>query len=161
MTYDIYAVENNAFIPDVEVKIVDEYDEGKKSIWFFWRGKQQWLELSKDNSYNDGNWLITDTEYTPDFQEWLDENLENYDSLESLFGSVSNNPSNKQVYFVVAVEFDENGSPFTAFLDDERAKAVFGGADVWNTKTEEWESVDDDNNGIYHLGCQFVNDLIK
>ncbi len=158
MTYDIYATPNNAFIPDVEVKIVDEYDEGKKSIWFFWRGKQQWVEMTIQD---DGFYLITDNEYTDEFQSWLDENLENHDSLESMFEGVSNNPSNKQVYFVVAVEFDENGSPFTAFLDDERAKAVFGGADVWNTKTEEWESVDDDNNGIYHLGCQFVNDLIK
>ena len=162
MTYDIYATPNNAFIPDVEIKSVEDYaDNQKRSVAFLWRGTKQWLELSKDNSYNDGNWLITDTEYTPDFQEWLDENLENYDSLESLFGSVSNNPSNKQVYFVVAVEFDENGSPFTAFLDDERAKAVFGGADVWNTKTEEWESVGDDNNGIYDNGYQFVKALIK
>jgi hypothetical protein len=158
MTYDIYAVENNAFIPDVEVKIVDEYDEGKKSIWFFWRGKQQWVEMTIQD---DGFYLITDNEYTDEFQSWLDENLENYDSLESMFEGVSNNPSNKQVYFVVAVEFDENGSPFTAFLDDERAKAVFGGADVWNTKTEEWESVGDDNNGIYDNGYQFVKALIK
>jgi hypothetical protein len=158
MTYDIYSVPNNAFIPDVEVKIVDEYDEGKKNIWFFWRGKQQWVEMTIQD---DGFYLITDNEYTDEFQSWLDENLENHDSLESMFEGVSNNPSNKQVYFVVAVEFDENGSPFTAFLDDERAKAVFGGADVWNTKTEEWESVGDDNNGIYDLGYQFVKALIK
>jgi hypothetical protein len=158
MTYDIYATPNNAFIPDVEVKIVDEYDEGKKSIWFFWRGKQQWVEMTIQD---DGFYLITDNEYTDEFQSWLDENLENHDSLESMFEGVSNNPSNKQVYFVVAVEFDENGSPFTAFLDDERAKAVFGGADVWNTKTEEWESVGDDNNGIYDNGYQFVKALIK
>ena len=158
MTYDIYATPNNAFIPDVEVRIVDEYDEGKKSIWFFWRGKQQWVEMTIQD---DGFYLITDNEYTDEFQSWLDENLENHDSLESMFEGVSNNPSNKQVYFVVAVEFDENGSPFTAFLDDERAKAVFGGADVWNTKTEEWESVGDDNNGIYDNGYQFVKALIK
>lgn len=158
MTYDIYATPNNAFIPDVEVKIVDEYDEGKKSIWFFWRGVKQWVEMTIQD---DGFYLITDSEYTDEFQSWLDKNLENHDSLESMFEGVSNSPKDKQVYFVVAVEFDENGSPFTAFLDDERAKAVFGGADVWNTKTEEWESVGDDNNGLYDNGYQFVQALIK
>ena len=158
MTYDIYATPNNAFIPDVEVKIVDEYDEGKKSIWFFWRGVKQWVEMTIQD---DGFYLITDSEYTDEFQSWLDENLENHDSLESMFEGVSNSPKDKQVYFVVAVEFDENGSPFTAFLDDERAKAVFGGADVWNTKSDEWESVGDDNNGIYDNGYQFLKALIK
>ena len=52
----------------------------------------------------------------------------------------------KQVYFVVAVSFDDNGKPTTASLDDERALAVFDGADVWNATTEEWQDLGEDNN---------------
>jgi hypothetical protein len=159
MTYDIYATPNNAFIPDVEIKSVEDYaDNQKRSVAFLWRGTKQWLELSKDNSYNDGNWLITDTEYTPDFQEWLDENLENYDSLESLFGMEF--PTTKQFYFVVAVEMN-NGKPTTTFLDDERADALFDGADVWNTQSEEWESVGGDNYSLYDNAYQHLKALIK
>ena len=35
MAYDIYSKPNNAFIPDVEVRIVDEYDEGKRAFGSF------------------------------------------------------------------------------------------------------------------------------
>jgi hypothetical protein len=159
MTYDIYATPNNAFIPDVEIKSVEDYaDNQKRSVAFLWRGTKQWLELSKDNSYNDGNWLITDTEYTPDFEEWLDENLENYDSLESLFSMEF--PTTKQFYFVVAVEMN-NGKPTTTFIDDERADALFDGADVWDTQSEEWESVGGDNHFVYHNAYQHLKALIK
>jgi hypothetical protein len=44
MTYDIYAVENNAFIPDVEIKIVEDYaDNKKRSVWFFWLIKEKYM----------------------------------------------------------------------------------------------------------------------
>jgi hypothetical protein len=33
----------------------------------------------------DGYWLITETTYTDEFQEWLDEYLDEYDSLEYMF----------------------------------------------------------------------------
>lgn len=157
MTYDIYATPNNAFIPDVEVRIIDDFDDKTKNVWFSWRGDRQFLKMEIQD---DGHFLITDTEYTEGFQAWLDENLADYDSLESMF-EIENNPSNKQVYFVVAVEFDKDGKPTSAFLDDDRAKAVFGDDDVWNTKTDEWESVGDDNNGIYDNGYRFVKSLIQ
>ena len=156
MTYDIYATPNNAFIPDVEIKSVEDYaDNQKRSVAFLWRGTKQWLELTNQD---DGHYLITDTEYTPDFEEWLDENLENYDSLESLFGMEF--PTTKQFYFVVAVEI-ENGKPTTTFIDDDRADAVFDGADVWNTQSEEWESVGGDNHFVYHNAYQHLKSLIK
>jgi hypothetical protein len=34
---------------------------------------------------DEGYWLITDTKYTSDFEEWLDDNLDQYDSLEFMF----------------------------------------------------------------------------
>jgi len=159
MTYDIYATPNNAFIPDVEIKSVEDYaDNQKRSVAFLWRGTKQWLELSKDNSYNDGNWLITDTEYTKEFEEWLDENLDQYDSLESLFGM--DFPDTKQVYFVVAVEMN-NGKPTITFLDDDRAEALFGSADVWNKESEEWESVGEGENEDIYLDARIhLNSLI-
>jgi hypothetical protein len=36
---------------------------------------------------DDGFWLITRTEYTENFEEWLDEELDGYDSLESMFST--------------------------------------------------------------------------
>lgn len=52
----------------------------------------------------------------------------------------------KQMYFVVAVEIDDNGKPTTASLDDERALAVFDGADVWDETTEEWQDLGEGDN---------------
>ena len=52
----------------------------------------------------------------------------------------------KQVYFVVAVSFDEDGSNATASLDEDRALAVFDGSDVWNDTTNEWETIGQDDN---------------
>jgi hypothetical protein len=78
------------FIPDV-VLTKTENDFPIKRVSFTWRGTSQWLEMSKDNAYNDGYWLITDTDYTEDFEAWLDENLEDYDSLESMFDEQEQN----------------------------------------------------------------------
>jgi hypothetical protein len=41
--------------------------------------------MSKDNEYGDNCWLVTETDYTEDFEEFLDEELGGYDSLESTF----------------------------------------------------------------------------
>lgn len=67
----------------------------------------------------------------------------------------------KQVYFVVGVSVGENGKPTITFLDDDRAEAVFGEADVWNETTEEWESVGDDNEDIYLDARSHLNSLIS
>jgi hypothetical protein len=67
----------------------------------------------------------------------------------------------KQVYFVVAVEFDGNGNPTSTFVDDWRATAVFDGEDVWDTTTEAWESVgeaeDLDTEELYAKGNALLN----
>lgn len=47
----------------------------------------------------------------------------------------------KQLYFVVAVEFDGNGNAVSTFVDDWRASEVFDGEDVWDTTTETWEAI--------------------
>jgi hypothetical protein len=84
MKYDFYKDGPNGFIPDVKlVKI--EGDDRTRAVWFLWRGAEQWLEMSKDNYYGDNSWLVTETSYTKDFEEFLDEELEGYDSLESMF----------------------------------------------------------------------------
>jgi hypothetical protein len=61
---------------------------------------------------------------------------------------------------VVAVEI-ENGKPTTTFIDDDRADAVFNGADVWNNLSEEWESVGGDNYSVYDNAYQHLKSLIK
>lgn len=84
MKHDFYKDENETgWIPDVQlVKI--EGDRTERRVWFLWRGTPQWLEMS--TAY-DGYWLISDTKYTDEFQEWLDEELDGYDSLESMFST--------------------------------------------------------------------------
>ena len=84
MTHDFYKDENETgWIPDVKMTKV-EGDRTERRVWFLWRGKAQWLEMT---TADDGFWLITNTEYTEDFEEWLDENLDDYDSLESMFST--------------------------------------------------------------------------
>ena len=84
--FDLYSNSQYDFIPDVEIiKIEGSWlgDEGAiREIWFTWRGTQQFAKMLVDE---DGYWIIDDTKYTGEFEEWLDENLENYDSLESMF----------------------------------------------------------------------------
>ena len=43
----------------------------------------------------------------------------------------------KQVYFVVY--FDTEDGSFA--IDDDRAEAVFDGADVWDSEIEEWDDI--------------------
>lgn len=84
--HDFYADEPNGWIPDVQlVKVQGDYTE--RFVWFLWRGTEQWLKMSKDNEYGDNFWLVVDTNYTETFDEWLDENLSGYDSLESMFST--------------------------------------------------------------------------
>lgn len=84
--HDFYPHGKNEFIPDVKlVKVQGDYTE--RSVWFLWRGTEQWLKMSKDNEYGDNFWLVVDTKYTDDFQEFLDEELDGYDSLESMFST--------------------------------------------------------------------------
>ena len=85
MEYDLYSPERNfSAIPDLKlVKITG--DDRDRSIHFLWRGDRQWLAMSKDNPYEDNCWLVVKTDYTEEFQEFLDEELSGYDSLESTF----------------------------------------------------------------------------
>jgi hypothetical protein len=85
MEYDLYSPERNfSAIPDLKlVKITG--DDRDRSIHFTWRGDRQWLAMSKDNPNGDNYWLVVKTDYTEEFQEFLDEELSGYDSLESTF----------------------------------------------------------------------------
>jgi hypothetical protein len=85
MNYDLYAPERNfTAIPDLKlVKITG--DDRDRSIHFLWRGEAQWLAMSKDNPHGDNCWLVVKTDYTEEFEAWLDEELGGYDSLESTF----------------------------------------------------------------------------
>ena len=83
--YDLYAPERRfSAIPDLKLVKVSG-DDRDRSIHFLWRGTKQWLAMSKDNYYGDGYWLVVKTDYTDDFQDFLDEELGGYDSLESTF----------------------------------------------------------------------------
>ncbi len=76
------------WIPDVKIKKIEGNCDYLK-VWFDWKGKEQMSKMEWDNhDYNDNYWLITDCDYTDDFTEWLDENLGDYDSLESMFESL-------------------------------------------------------------------------
>ena len=83
MKYDLYANEDNSFIPDVVITKVEGtwLENAGRQIWFEWRETQQWCQMEIDEGY----WLITETKYTPELEEWLDENLDKYDSLEFMF----------------------------------------------------------------------------
>jgi hypothetical protein len=85
MEYDLYSPERNfSAIPDLKL-IKISGDDRDRSIHFLWRGEAQWLAMSKDNPYGDNCWLVVKTDYTDEFQEYLDEELGGYDSLESTF----------------------------------------------------------------------------
>jgi hypothetical protein len=83
MEHDFYKDEDNGWIPDVKLTKV-EGDRTERRVWFLWRGTPQWLEMTTET---DGYWLVINTEYTDEFQEWLDEELDGYDSLESMFST--------------------------------------------------------------------------
>jgi len=82
--HTFYPNGENEFIPDVELISVSG-DDRDMSVHFLWRGTKQWLAMSKDNHYGDGYWLVVKTDYSEEFEEWLDEELSGYDSLESMF----------------------------------------------------------------------------
>ena len=85
MRYDIYAPERNfTAVPDLQLVEVSG-DDRDRSVHFLWQGKKQWLAMSRDNSYGDNCWLVIKTDYTEYFEEFLDEELGGYDSLESTF----------------------------------------------------------------------------
>ena len=81
--YDLYRGYDD-YVPDIELVRI-EGDAIDRSVWFLWRGTEQWLKMSAVNAYDDGYWLIVETKYTDEFDEWLAENLSEYDSLENLF----------------------------------------------------------------------------
>ena len=83
MRYNLYKTTNN-YVPDLELVKV-EGTAIERDVWFLWRGTKQNLRMSRDNEYGDWEWMITHTEYTDEFDIWLDENLDLYDSLESTF----------------------------------------------------------------------------
>lgn len=67
--------------PDIKLgKIIADTD--RMSVWFSWRDAPQWCYMEKET---DGHFLIWQTNYTDTFQDWLDENLHEYDSLEATF----------------------------------------------------------------------------
>jgi hypothetical protein len=84
MQYDLYNVPNNNFIPDVKLVKVSG-DSTDRTVEFLWRGVAQTVYMSRENEYGDGEWTVTYGNYTEEFDNWLDENLENYDSLEFMF----------------------------------------------------------------------------
>jgi hypothetical protein len=88
--HTFYPDVDSAFIPDVELVSVSG-DDRDMGVHFLWRGNKQWLAMSKDNPYGDNCWLVVETDYTEDFQEWLDEELSGYDSLESMFETLQAN----------------------------------------------------------------------
>jgi hypothetical protein len=96
--HTFYPDGENSFIPDIElVKVSGDFTD--RSVWFLWRGIEQFVFMTKDNQYGDSFWLITDTEYTDEFQDFLDEELENYDSLESMFDSYEFIAENYEITF--------------------------------------------------------------
>lgn len=98
MEYNLYKDDLDNFIPDVELVKV-EGDAITRRVWFLWRGTEQWLEMSKDNQYGDFSWVIVDNTYTDEFDEWLNDNLENYDSLEFMFDLSDVIPTEYEITF--------------------------------------------------------------
>lgn len=86
LKHTFYPDGENGYIPDVQLLKVTGNDRDR-GVYFLWRGKEQWLAMSKDNAYEDGFWCVVKTDYTEEFDEWLDENLGGYDSLESMFST--------------------------------------------------------------------------
>ena len=97
--HTFYPNGENANIPDVELVSVLG-DDRDMSAHFLWRGTKQWLAMSKDNYYNDNSWLVVETDYSEEFQEWLDEELSGYDSLETMFGTIDFLPNESYLFIV-------------------------------------------------------------
>lgn len=78
---------NSSFIPDTTIeKTITSFSNERNSIirkvLFTWRNTAQSAVMEIQG---DKHWLIVETDYTDEFDNWLDENLEDYDSLESMF----------------------------------------------------------------------------
>ena len=100
MKYDLYSPDLNLSpIPDLKLVMVAG-DDRDRSVHFLWRGEAQWLAMSKDNQYEDNCWLVVNTDYTDEFQEYLDEELSGYDSLESTFELSDLTPFDYELHFV-------------------------------------------------------------
>jgi hypothetical protein len=96
--YEYEPPSNENFIPDVVLtKIEGSWlgEEVGRNVWFKWRGTEQFCHMNIE----DGYWLITDTEYTDEFDEWLENNLDNYDSLEYMFDVSTLIPSHYSIVF--------------------------------------------------------------
>lgn len=70
-------------VPNITITRTESENPISKSVWFEWQGVPQFAQLTWETN---GGWLIVSTNYTAEFDEWLDENLDDYDSLETLFG---------------------------------------------------------------------------
>jgi hypothetical protein len=71
-------------VPNITITRTESENPISKSVWFEWRGVPQFAQLTWETN---GGWLIVRENYTADFDEWLGENLNDYDSLETLFGA--------------------------------------------------------------------------
>ena len=83
--HDLYASETGSYIEDLKLtKVENDWMDGVRRVWFTWRGQDQWLEMTREE---DGYWLISETEYTDEFDELISSDgfLDDYDSLESTF----------------------------------------------------------------------------
>ena len=97
--HTFYPDGENNFLPDIElVKVSGDFTD--RSIWFLWRGTEQFAFMTTDSNYGDYWWIITRTEYTDEFQEFLDNELDGYDSLETMFDSLDEFiPENYELIF--------------------------------------------------------------
>ena len=110
--HTFYPNGENGFIPDVRLVSVSG-DDRDMGVHFLWAGTRQWLAMSKDNPYGDNQWLVVKTDYTPEFQEWLDEELSGYDSLETMFGTLQENTNYNilvESKFNVSWSFEHEGT---------------------------------------------------
>lgn len=71
-------------VPEIKITKIENLDRITRSVWFEWRGVPQFAQMTWETN---GGWIIVSTNYTAEFGEWLDKNINDYDSLETLFGA--------------------------------------------------------------------------
>jgi hypothetical protein len=64
----------------------------------------------------------------------------------------------KQVYFVIAVEFDENDIA-TIAIDEDRADALMGEDSVWDTESAEWTPISE-NEEIFEQATKMLKEKL-
>jgi hypothetical protein len=64
----------------------------------------------------------------------------------------------KQVYFVVAVEIDDNNNA-TIAIDEDRADVLMGEDSVWDTESAEWSSIAD-NEEIFEQATKTLKEKL-